>query len=53
VADRIKSQPIEGIKTVMGTTATAVGNYFKVELTKSKAAKGAAHTTNGLEWQKL
>lgn len=53
VADRIKSQPIEAIKTVMGTTATAVGNYLKVELNTSKAANGAAHTTNGLEWQKL
>lgn len=53
VADRIKFQPIEAIKTVIGTTATAVGNYFKVELNESKAANGAAHTTNGLEWQKL
>lgn len=53
VADRIKSQPIEAIKTVMGTTATAVGSYLKVELDKAKAANGAARTANGLERQKL
>lgn len=53
VADRIKSQPMEAIKTVLGTTATAVGNYRKVELKKSKAANGAARTANGLEWHKL
>lgn len=53
VADRIKSQPIEAIKTVMGTTATAAGSCLKVELNKSKAANGAAHTANGLEWEKL
>ncbi len=43
VADRIKSRPIEAIKTMMGTTATAVGNYFKVELNKSNEGWGGSY----------